>query len=137
MTDQASERLDNAHPDVDFGPLRLYRVITGDIATNHGWGVPYPYSSPPNLPDSRIRNSAIARGYIAHYSLSADGRLTLNSYTYPSVPPLSRDIVETVNEPLTGDFWLVMKPYFRDPRTYVPFRDGVIVVDQSEWQTPT
>ena len=31
MTDQASERLGNAYADVDFGPLRLYRVITGDI----------------------------------------------------------------------------------------------------------
>ena len=137
MTDQASERLDNAHPDVNFGPLRLYRVITGDITANSGWGEPYPYATPPNRPDNQIPSSALWRGYVAHSLLGPDGRLTLISYSYPNVRPLGRHQSDTVNELLVGDFWLVMKPTFRAPRTYVPFRDGVILANRSEWTTPT
>ena len=38
-----------------------------------------------------------------------------------------------VNETLTGDFFMVMKPRFYGLRTYVPFRDGVIVEDADQW----
>jgi hypothetical protein len=38
-----------------------------------------------------------------------------------------------VNETLRGDFFMVMKPKFFGLRTYVPFRDGVIVEDVNEW----
>ena len=40
---------------------------------------------------------------------------------------------EPVNEKLSGDFWLVFKHNFFGPRTYVPFKDGKIVEDESEW----
>ncbi len=38
-----------------------------------------------------------------------------------------------VNETLSGDFFMLMKPKFLGLRTYVPFRDGVIVEDVHEW----
>lgn len=37
------------------------------------------------------------------------------------------------DEMITGDFWLVLKPHFRAPRTYVPFIDGGVVTDESRW----
>lgn len=137
MTAQSPDKLDNAYPDIDFGPLKLYRVVTGDIQSNSGWGEPYPFSSPPTLPGDQRSFSSLWRGYVSHFRLSADGTLTLLSYTYPNSPSLGRNNRQTVNETLVGAFWLVMKPAFRAPRTYVPFHDGIIVLDRSEWKAPS
>jgi hypothetical protein len=38
-----------------------------------------------------------------------------------------------VGETLEGDFWLVTRETAFGPRTYIPFRDGKIVVDKTAW----
>lgn len=136
VTAQAPDELHNTHPDVDFGSLKLYGVVTGDITANHGWGHPYPFTTPPTPPEDQRTFSALWRGYIATFQLSPDGKLTLVSYTYPNSPSLGRNNTEAINELLVGDFWLVMKPAFKAPRTYVPFHNGVIVSDTAKWVQP-
>ena len=137
MTAQSPEQLENAHPEIDFGKLYLYRVITGDITANHGWGDPYPFQNQPQLPGDQKPFSALWRGYVGSFHLGADGKLTLKKYTYPNSPTRGKHLQQTVNEELVGDFWLVMKLGFRAPRTYVPFQDGVIVTNRDEWVCPT
>ena len=38
-----------------------------------------------------------------------------------------------VNEALEGNFYVVLKALFNGPRLYVPFRNGVLVLDRSAW----
>ena len=40
---------------------------------------------------------------------------------------------DPVGETLEGDFWLVTREKAFGPRTYIPFRDGKIVVDKTAW----
>lgn len=39
-----------------------------------------------------------------------------------------------MDESLTGDFFLVMRPCFECANTYVPFRNGYIVTDRTQWR---
>ncbi len=136
MTAQCPEHLQNHCEAVDFGELALYRVVTGDIESNHGWGTPYPFRNPPSEPipssaPSCLRfDTALHRRYTAEYELANDGTITLVAYRYPLTDGEPR--VE-VREHLVGDFWLVMKSWFYGERVYVPFRSGSIVTDEKCW----
>ena len=130
MTVQASDVLENRHGVVDFGELALYGIITGGIEVNHGWGNPYPFQTQPSFPVVNEVCSALWRGYIAEFSLAPDGLLSLDAYCFPLAPKKPR---QAVNEPLSGDFWLVMKSNFEGNRVYVPFREGIIVGDENNW----
>ena len=132
MTAQAADNLINDHPAVDFGGLHLHGIIRGNIHSNNGWGEPYRFTNPADPPKDVPRCSALWRGYVATFRLATDGQLELLEYSYPL--SLSKARKQAVKETLTGDFWLVMKHNFFGPRTYVPFRDGRIVEDQSEWR---
>ena len=131
MTAQASDILINEHPRIELGGLHLYGVIRNDIRSNHGWVDRYLLASPPNPPHDTVRCSALWRGYTATFRLDENGSLTLLSYRYRL--SLSKAKTEMINERLNGDFWLVLKPAFFAPRTYVPFIDGKIVEDESKW----
>ena len=133
MTTQSPEKLINDCPDIDFGQLKLYGIVTGDVVDPYQNGK-YPLENPPDPPGDQKTFSALWRGYIAHYRLDHDGRLTLESYTYPNSHSLGRKNRTVVNERLLGDFWLVMRRAFKSPSTYVPFRDGLIITDRSQWR---
>lgn len=130
MTVQAPDHLDNQCAAVDFGDLALHAIITGDVAANHGWGDRYAYQVQPRFPDDNRRCSALWRGYIAEFTLAADGSLTLDAYRFPFASNKPRQIV---SERLTGDFWLAMKSSFEGNWVYVPFRSGVVVIDENDW----
>lgn len=108
----------------------MHAVVRGDIHTNDGWGSePYRARKRP-APAPGGHSTALRRGYIAHYRLNQDGSLDLVSYSYPVSGPPGHD---PVGETFEGDFWLVMRETAFGPRTYIPFRDGKVVVDRVAW----
>jgi hypothetical protein len=131
MTIQFSDRLSNECEEVDLWDFGLYGVRVGDITTNHGWGEPYPLQALPTDEKRKVM-TCNWRGYICAYRLRFDGELILERFEYPAILPevIEPDLVE---EKLTGDFWLVMKEQFSGLRTYIPFKDGHIVTDKSQW----
>jgi hypothetical protein len=134
MTDQVPDALFAEHPSIDFGSLQLYHIIQGDPRLDHGWGdglFPLPVATAPYFNGP----TCLHRGYVATFVLKADGRLELRSFCRPVPGQAPRD--EDVRIHLEGDFWLVMKPTFRGMRTYVPFKDGRIVTDRTQWLEET
>ena len=105
-------------------------VITGDINANYGWGNRYPFKTQPLIPDDNKVCSALWRGYIAEFTLTPEGPLTLDAYYFPFRTTKPRQLV---NERLSGDFWLLMKSAFAGNRVYVPFRTGIIVINENNW----
>jgi hypothetical protein len=77
--------------------------------------------------------TALWRGYVATFVLQPDGRLRLTAFEY--MLGLRKWQKQEVDELLDGDFWVVMKPEFFGQRTYIPFRDGVVVEDREQWFT--
>lgn len=134
MTAQFPDKLVNKHPRVKLAGRRLYGVIRGDPRTSrNGWGDGPAFVTPPARPDAAIRCSALWRGYVATFVLEPDGRLRLSTFEYMlSIHEWQK---QEVDELIDGDFWVVMKPAFFGPRTYIPFRDGVVVEDQEAWFT--
>lgn len=149
MTTQITDELINECPDVNLDGFYLYDIITGDIHSKSGWGVPYPFKHQPRQTES-AGCSANRRGYVSSFQLTKDGQLKLVSYRYdafavkvrdtvtalpivPSQKTTSDPEIEYVEEQLVGDFWMVMKNVFFVPRTYIPFRAGVIVKDREQW----
>ncbi len=136
MTVQGSDELINEHPRIDFGRRQLHRVIRGDYRANHGWGDPYVFATPPKSP-MKGYCTALLRGHVSVLRLDAEGGLELVGYDYCRGPLPREERIERVAERLTGDFWLVIRTRMSlrlSPRTYVRFRDGRIVEDQSEWR---
>jgi|GEM_PF-347211 len=129
MTEQIPHSLDNGCPDLDIRELYLYAVIVGPIEENHGWGSgAYQCAVDPEPEEAGIC-SANWDGFIGDYHINADGRLALRNYFYP----FTEQKPTQVDEELSGDFFLVLKPTFGAPRVYVPFLDGKVVAEVSEW----
>lgn len=135
MTAQSPEQLKNKHPDFEMGDWRVYSIIRGTpTLENHGWGdrdeqgrlVPV-YRADPGDPSTQYTSNW--KGYTRVLRLGPDGRLTLLRFKYddPKLKP------RVVNEVLEGDFYIVLKTEFFGPRLYVPFRDGVLVMDRDAW----
>lgn len=135
MTAQIPDMLINEHPSIDINGLSLFGVIRGDTSSNHGWGEPYQFENQPHPPEGQRRSTALHRGYISSFRLTAAGTLLLVEFRYPEsgIRNGMKGQSESINEQLTGDFWLVLQPTFFGPRTYVPFENGRIVEDKSLW----
>ena len=146
MTAQAADKLLNNHPRVDFGDLRLYGLIRSSPTESNRWsGVLGEVFDYPRLPRDQKDgySTACYRGYVASHRLNPDGTLTLVGYEYTHLEPTTIDGKESVsiqteedavNESVTGDFWMILRPHFySDPSTFVPFRDGHIIEDRSQW----
>jgi len=134
MTAQYPDKLVNKHPRVKTSGLHLYGVIRGDPRTSRaGWGDGLAFTTKPSPPSFAARSTALWRGYVATFLLQSDGRLRLVAFEY--MLGLRKWQTQEVDELLDGDFWLVMKPEFNAQRTYIPFRDGMVVEDQGEWFT--
>jgi hypothetical protein len=133
MTAQVPDKLINEHPRVDFGDLQLYGIIAGDIRPSCDWPKPFRLPTPPSPPANAATSSAWWRGYIATFRLNPDG--TLDHLCYEYSLSSKEWVPQSVNDRLTGDFWLDMRPHFDDKRTYVLFRDGHVVEDRDQWYT--
>ena len=131
MTAQIPDKLVNDHPRVKLDGLHLYGVGRGDVRTRYGWGDRYDFATPPAPPADVPRCSALWRGYVATFRLHPDGRLELVGYDY--MLSSGRRRPHPVGEWLSGDFWLVLKPSFFGPRTYLPYLAGLVVEDESAW----
>lgn len=127
MTAQVSDSLKNKCAAVDFSELHLYSVLIGDIRTAKAQVYPFLHNS-----DSSKRSviTACWSGYTSTYTLTASKELVLTGFRYPFNEEASPD---TVYEVLEGDFWLDMREDFFGDGFYVPFKDGLLVVDESEW----
>jgi hypothetical protein len=150
MTAQTPDKLQNDHPRVDFGDLRLYGLIRSDPSSAHCWsgvlGEPFDYPRTPAPRDGGY-STACYRGYVASHVLNADGTLTLSHFEYTVFEPAVIDGAnsvsirmeeDVVNQSVTGDFWMVLRPnFYTDPTTFVPFRKGRIVEDKSQWIVST
>lgn len=146
MTAQVADKLLNKHPHVDFDDLRLYGLIRSTPTESKCWsGVLdelFDYPRPPREQKDGYC-TACYRGYIASHRLNPDGTLTLIGYEYMHPEHAIIDGKESasiqveedaVNESVTGDFWMILRPHFySDPSTFVPFRDGHIIEDRSQW----
>lgn len=146
MTAQAADTLLNNHPRVDFGELRLYGLIRSSPIESHRWlGVHGETFDYPRLPCKHADTVSTGnyRGYVASLRLNPDGSLTLVGYQYHHTKgatvdgkaTLSIEIEEDlVNELVAGAFWMILMPdFYSKPATFVPFRDGHIVEDRSQW----
>ena len=129
MTNQRSDELTNECTSLALDDLRPFGVVTGDVRSKDGRGSKYAFKSAAS-PAEKGRVSGLWRGYISVYRLRADGRLILERYEYPFEDNRQPDVV---NELLEGDFFLVMKRRFKGPRTYIPFKSGVVVSHKDEW----
>ena len=146
MTAQRADTLLNNHPRVDFGELLLYGLMRSSPIESHRWlGVHGETFDYPRLPRKHADavSTANYRGYVASLRLNPDGSLTLVGYQYEHMKgatvngkaSLSIEIEEDlVNELVTGDFWMILLPdFYSKPATFVPFCDGHIVEDRSQW----
>jgi hypothetical protein len=136
MTAQMPDRLENKHPRMktDLDGLYLYGVTRGDVRTSpNGWGDTNAFVAKPIRPANASICSALWRGYIAKFLLQEDGRLRLVDFEH--LIGLKEWFRQPVDELLEGDFWMVLKPEFFALRTYIPFKDGLLIEDREEWFT--
>lgn len=139
MTAQWADNLTNKHPCVSFGDFRCYGLTRRKPAECLGWdgvlGDLFDFPRPP-IPPMRGCCTGCYRGYIANLVLNADGTLALASFDYfrpTDANPIHFDN-DPVGEKITGEFWLMLRPdFYTDPTIFVPFRDGQIIADQSQW----
>jgi hypothetical protein len=146
MTAQTADKLQNNHPRVHFGELRLYGLIRCQPTESHRWsgvlGRVFDYPRPPRQQTNGY-STACYRGYVARHELNFDGTLMLTCYEYTTMVPaivagkqsVAIDVEEDlVNQIICGDFWMIMRPdFYSDPTTFVPFHDGHIVEDRQLW----
>ncbi|MCA9074800.1 MAG: hypothetical protein KDA93_07195 [Planctomycetaceae bacterium] len=130
MTEQISDRLDNRHPRVKFGDLDPTRVARSNPQRLLSLHLDYRFQTKP-VPHPL--GTWCYRGYVAEFELTPEGTLVLKSYSYPTSLGMRNTKRTAVNEPLVGNFWLVMNSHFYGPEVYVPFREGKIVENESEW----
>lgn len=115
--------------DFDYENPFLYGVIVGDINSNHGWGERYPFRTSATPPEGLV-SSDLHQGYISCYVLTEQGELLLDRFEYPYQDRAD----DPVNEFLTGNFWMIFRAGYYGDRTYIPFVQGKIVTDQSQWK---
>ncbi len=130
MTAQLADRLINTCPDLDLPGYQLFGVFTGTPNSEHEKLKPYRFEAKAT-PDPRIVSTAVGRGYISLYRLNSSGRLTLNGFAY--LPHKGR-APDLVHEELIGDFWMLFRVSFFGDGVFVPFRNGVLVKDRSQWR---
>lgn len=128
MTTQIPDRLVNRFSAIELGDLELYGVIQGELFAYDASGVKYPWRNKPVIPEKR--SASLIRGYVSTVVLHEDARLELTRFDYPFAEPRTST---DVSEFLEGNGWLRMSPHDAWPRVSIPFRDGRIVGDESQW----
>ena len=126
MTAQRCEELICKYEQIHLEGLHLYAVVTG--SPSFGNQQIYQFSTIPRA--TTLKCSALWRGYVGHYLLDESGHFYLKGFEYPFG---KHDLCDLANEKILGDFYLVFAENFYGDRIYVPFRDGVIISDESHW----
>lgn len=141
MTAQWADKLKCEHPGISFDDLYCYGVTRKNPFECAGWdGVIGDLFDYPRKPIERTGGlcTACYRGYIASLVLNEDGTLTLAKFEYftpTDSNPLNFE-QDIVNKILTGDFWLILRRNFETgPTCFIPFRNGRIIPDRSQWVT--
>jgi len=130
MTTQIANHFINECPEVDFSHLHLYALLVGDIREKTNT-ISYSFLQQPDK--SKINSfSACWSGYIPKYKITNNKELVLIAFEYPALSPKKIESDE-IYELATGDFWLMMRPSFFKGSVYVPFKNGKLITDQSEW----
>lgn len=129
MTMQAPEVLERDDGAVELPPLKLFGVLVGDI-DDPSSSKTYPFMRKGD-PSKVTMCTALWRGYVSVYRLRANGHLVLERIEYPFTPGAAPD---SVNEVLSGDFWIELREWFMGGGIRVPFQDGRIVSKTSEWR---
>lgn len=147
MTAQIPEKLINDCQAINISGLNLYYVLS-EFSKSERIGKPYQLTHRASKTSSGF-GTALRRGYVSCYRLTHDGRLILEAFEYPKGPAggvhefgnlfgtlditAARNYREQVSETLVGDFWLVLGSTFFGSRTYIPFRNGIVITNQSDW----
>lgn len=131
MTAQLPERLENDLRGLNLHGLFLYKVLIASDPLNHGTHLPYPFKSIPS-PDKHRISTALYRGCVSVFRIQTNGSLMLEGFDY-SFQDRNRSF-ERVDEPLEGDYWLLMRAGFAKQAVYVPVRDGVVTKDRNAWR---
>jgi hypothetical protein len=129
LTAQIPEKLVNNAENIDFGEFHIHSICVSKPADFNNWKG-YPFKNKGNM-DKFVASSACWRGYVSVYELAPSGELTLIRFEYP----FGREKREhdKVNELLVGNFWLELRESFFGSKMFIPFKDGKIVDDESEW----
>src|SRR6266481_4057749 len=130
MTTQSPEKLINECAAVDFGNLKIYGVLTGDV-TDTQKHTRYEFTSKGN-PKKFTMCTALWRGYVSTYRITRDGELVLERIEYPFTKNAEPD---SVCEKAVGDFWLDMREGFLKRKIYVPFVLGKLLTNRDKWVT--
>lgn len=148
MSEQIAEQLENKFEGVSLPALKMFGLIRQLPSPNETWNEclewfeydipPKPYTVPPPADGAKMMwASCLTRGFIGHHVLNSNGSLTLIKYeflSFDSSPPC----FQSVNLEIKGDFWMILREYSCARLTmYIPFFDGKIVPDSTEWITRT
>jgi len=81
--------------------------------------------------------TALLWGHVCHYRLLLDRRLLLEPAScYASIERQPGGGTQmrfqdySINEIISGDYWLVIKHYFDGPQAYIPAADGKVVTNK-------
>ncbi|MCU7553193.1 hypothetical protein OCL06_01120 [Alteromonas sp. ASW11-19] len=129
MTAQIPEKLTNNMREVSFDDYALFAIGINDpkgLTKYQG----YPLK---HTPDSAKYSDCTAcwRGFVANYELTPAGEIQLVKFEYPLSPVPSEP--DEVHEILKGDFWLELRKGFYGDKLFVPFKNGKIITDSTEW----
>jgi hypothetical protein len=132
MTAQVPDKLIADSGAIELPRMRLYGIIVGDPDDPKS-RTSYAFTSTSELAKTTMF-SALWRGFVATYRLTADGTLVLERREYPQAKGIPADVL---HEPLRGDFWLDLRESFFGDGVSVPFVDGKIQTDRSLWRSRT
>ncbi len=129
MTHQMPEILIIESGAIKLPVMPLYGILVGNRDAPGSWG-PYLFGTKGNNAKMTIC-SALWRGYVSTYRLRPDGMLALEKLAYPLTEGVAPD---EVHEVLRGDFWLDFRESFTGDGIQVPFANGKVICDQTQWK---
>ncbi len=133
MTAQASEKLINNCPGLNVDGFHLFSLHEDDSGRPSDKRV----KLPPCIldPNDRVSSTGCYRGFIATIEISCEAKLILRTYEWYRMKlddPESK--VQIIDETLSGNFWLKMKPsFFHSKSLYIPVNNGHVEIDSGKW----
>jgi len=129
MTTQAPEILVVEPGAIELPAMELYGITVGNIDDPKSC-TSYKFATTGSK-EKMTMCTALWRGYVSTYRLKADGSLTLEKLEYPFSKGVEPD---EVNEVLQGDFWLDLREWFMGDGMKIPFVEGKVVADRTQWK---
>jgi hypothetical protein len=122
LTAQRPEDFINLHPEFDSEGYKLFHVVDYKLKSKIE-------------KTEKLVCSALWRGYIATYTLKEDGSLFLTKLSYPEIFDGSHINAreKEVLEKIEGNFFIEFRASFFGKRFKVPFNNGIIDLNKSNW----